>query len=75
MTAITTNKMMRAVAIKQFGSPATSLDFVAREVASPKGNEILVKIAYAGCNVIDCKIRAGKVPGMKVCSSAVPAVI
>lgn len=55
---------MKAVRIAQFGGPEV-LHLESVPVPKPGEGELLVKVAAAGVNPVDYKIRAGKYPAVK----------
>lgn len=58
---------MRAVAMTGKGPPTKDiLHIIQKPVPKVKDSELLVRVVCAGVNVVDCKMRAGKVPGWKV---------
>jgi NADPH:quinone reductase len=50
---------MKAIQVKQTGGPE-ALELVDLPVPQPKPNEVVVKIAAAGVNFIDCYLREGR---------------
>ncbi len=50
---------MKAMVIDRFGGPE-ELELREIPTASPGEGEVLIRVAYAGVNPADCKIRAGK---------------
>jgi NADPH:quinone reductase-like Zn-dependent oxidoreductase len=61
---MTTPGTMKVIRITQFGGPEV-LDLESIPVPKPGNGELLVKVAAAGVNPVDFKIRAGKYPAVK----------
>ncbi len=55
---------MRVIQIAKFGGPEV-LHLVEVPIPAPGQNELLVKVAAAGVNPVDYKIRGGKYPAVK----------
>src|ERR1700694_3490883 len=50
---------MKAIQVKQPGGPE-ALELVDLAMPQPKPNEVVVKIAAAGVNFVDCYLREGR---------------
>jgi NADPH:quinone reductase-like Zn-dependent oxidoreductase len=58
------SKTMKAVRIPQFGGPEV-LRLESVPIPTPAAGELLIKVAAAGVNPVDYKIRSGKYPAVK----------
>ena len=61
---MSTPATMKVVRIAQFGGPEV-LHLESIPVPKPDEGELLVKVAAAGVNPVDFKIRSGKYPAVK----------
>ncbi|HTC53779.1 MAG TPA: NADP-dependent oxidoreductase [Steroidobacteraceae bacterium] len=64
MTSPAMSKTMKAVRIPQFGGPEV-LRLESVPIPTPAAGELLIKVAAAGVNPVDYKIRSGKYPAVK----------
>ncbi|MEM6762692.1 MAG: zinc-binding dehydrogenase [Pseudomonadota bacterium] len=56
---------MRAILLNAPGSPGDALQLVEAEKPEPKAGEVLVEVAYGGCNYADTMMRDGSYPHPK----------
>ena len=65
--------VMKAVIIADKGPPSSNtLKCIDKKVPDIGEDELLVRIIAAGVNVVDCKLRSGKIPSAKVQGTGSP---